>query len=151
MAASCPTCRSSTVSHGIGDNLQCLSCGQLFNSKGEAVERGPDQTTRDANAARMAPRTTNLSGNLADLQRFGAAKAPDPKAEEFVLPPGVTKDDVAGKDSPVNQVSEVVAQASRTDLDPAEERVDTAKALAAQADRDLAAEVAKASKKTSTA
>lgn len=114
MAYKCPVCSSSTVSHNIGDNMQCLVCGQLFNSKGETLERGPDATTRAVNDARMAPRTTNLAGNYADVQRFGAAKATDAKAEEFVLPAGVDKADVAGKDDPVNRPSEVVAEMSST-------------------------------------
>jgi hypothetical protein len=148
MAARCPNCGSNTVSHNLGDNLQCLSCGQLFDSKGDTVERGPDATTRAVNEARMAPRTTNLAGNYADLQRLGGEKAPDPKEEAFKLPPGVDKADVAKGDT-VNQPSEVVAGMSRTDVEPADEKVDAAKALQAKASRDDAAEVAAAKKKSS--
>lgn len=127
MAYKCPVCGSTTVSHNIGDNLQCLTCGQLFNSKGDTVDRGPDATTRAVNEARMAPRTTNLAGNYADLQRLGGEKATDPKADAFALPAGVDKDDVAGRNSPTNQVSEVAAEMSSTDApadDPPPAKVD---------------------------
>lgn len=147
MAYKCPNCGSSTVSHNLGDSIQCLTCGQLFDSKGDARDVGPDATTRAVMEARLAPRTTNLAGNYADLQRLGGEKAADPKEPAFKLPAGVTKESVAAGEKATNQVSEVVADMSRTDLEPAEEPMDTAKALAGKAERDLAADVAAATRK----
>lgn len=110
MATKCPTCRSADTQTSIGDRNQCLHCGALFDSKGDAVERGPDQTTREVMEARLRPRQDTLSGNLADLQRFGAAKAPDPKAHEFVLPEGVDTDRLP--DGEARSAADVVAKAS---------------------------------------
>lgn len=89
MAMICPSCGSADSAAGLSDTTQCLQCGALYNSKGEAADRGIDQTTRDVALARLAPRTDHVVGNLADLQRLGAEKAVDPKDDNFVLPAGV--------------------------------------------------------------
>lgn len=89
MAMKCPNCGGADVSTGLRDNYQCVKCGALFDSTGATVANGPDESTRQAILDRLAPRTGGgIVGNLADLQRMGAERAPDPAEPEFVLPPG---------------------------------------------------------------
>lgn len=114
MAMKCPICRSADVQHSIGDRAQCLSCGGLLNARGESVDRGPDETTRAVMEARLRPRTDNVVGNLADLQRVGAASAPDDSVPEVQLPTGVDPARIPGPDSPPVTASEVQAAMSST-------------------------------------
>lgn len=95
----CANCGSRNTQTGI-DTFQCLDCGALTNYEGEQVDKGLGATTRDElNARANKTYEPNLVGNIADLQRLGAAKAPDPKAEEFKLPPGVSGDEVTTTES----------------------------------------------------
>lgn len=82
----CPDGHVDTAA-GVGDTYHCLTCGKAFNSEGEFVS-GPDQNTKDIIMARLADKQPHVVGNLADLNRLGAEKAPDPSEPEFVLPPG---------------------------------------------------------------
>lgn len=83
----CPNCGSVDTAAAVGDVTHCLGCGKAFNGKGEMVS-GPDQNTRDVIMARLEEKQPHVVGNLADLQRLGAEKAPDPAEPAFVLPPG---------------------------------------------------------------
>jgi hypothetical protein len=93
MANICPNCKSGDTQVGI-DNTGCLNCGTQFNTQGEAVAAGPGATTRAVLEQRLAPRSTTLVGNLADLQRAGAEVAVNGGSFEdgVAPPPGVDTD-----------------------------------------------------------
>lgn len=150
MALKCPVCRSADTQVGMADNNQCLNCGALFDSQGNAVDVGMDASTRAAAEARLAPRSQHLSGNLADLQRLGAEKAPDPKAEAFVVPPGVDLDRVPkhGERSPAEIAAAVPPQG---DSEPPTEQVDTAKAAEIAAGKAAAKDQAAADREAAKA
>lgn len=69
----CPNC-GSPETQTLLDRDQCLVCGQQFNAAGK-VSGGIDESTRADYLRRLAPRETNVVGNIADLQRGGAAAA----------------------------------------------------------------------------
>lgn len=91
MATKCPACNS-TDTQALVNNNQCLNCGRLFDFDGNLTATGMDDATRDAIVSRTEPRTTNVVGNLADLQRLGAQKVSDSKESAFQPPPGVNAD-----------------------------------------------------------
>lgn len=143
VALKCPHCGSADIQHSIGDRAQCVNCGGLLNSKGEAVNRGPDETTRAVMEARLAPRRDGLVGNLADLQRLGSQEAPNPKNDAFNLPPG---DFAAKGDEVVASASEIQASMSSTGdvsegKDGFREAMDPAKQGEAKASREAAADL----------
>lgn len=83
---SCPKCGDANSQAGLGDTSQCLTCGGLFDSTGKEVAVGIDATTRARIESQLAPRTTNLVGNLADLARL--APAAETKDEDAPKPKG---------------------------------------------------------------
>lgn len=52
------------------------------------IDSGMDPVTADAKLHALQPQGTGVVGNLADLQRVGAVKAPDESEPEYVMPPG---------------------------------------------------------------
>lgn len=72
--AKCPNCRSLETQARLQD-LQCLSCGQIFGFDGSKREVGPDDTRRAAIEAGLAPRKTVLMGNTNDLIVSGGEAA----------------------------------------------------------------------------
>lgn len=101
MAVKCPACGSADTAAAI-DNSHCLNCGAIINAEGKQVEPGLGQSTRDAIEAQLKPREHNVVGNLADVQRLGAIKAPDPSEPAFQMPAGADPDKVPtdGVDGP---------------------------------------------------
>ena len=96
MATICPNCGSPDTNTGI-DRDQCLNCGKHFDANGVA-EPGLDQTGRDlAQATADKTHEPNVVGNLADLQRAGAAiheGTGSTLADGAVSPPGTGGDEV---------------------------------------------------------
>lgn len=87
MAYACAHCGSVNTQVGV-NRYQCLDCGQLTDFEGNTAEPGIDETTRAAIERTLEPRSTNVVGNLADLQRAGAAVV---KGEGSDLAAGVEK------------------------------------------------------------
>lgn len=76
MAIKCASCGSVSTQTGIGNNYQCLDCGALTDFEGNVAEGGLDQRGREILEEQLAAKSgPNLVGNLADLQRAGAAIA----------------------------------------------------------------------------
>lgn len=86
----CPNCRSLNT-QSLLDRDQCVDCGQQFNAEGK-LSGGIDASTREDYMRRLAPRETNVVGNLADLQRGGAAVLKDEGSvsDGVEPPPGVS-------------------------------------------------------------
>lgn len=108
MALKCPNCQSTEVQAGLADSTQCRECGKFFNSAGDLSEPGPDQSTRDAAMERLAPRQQVVVGNIADLQRLGAAAASGDKATTAVKDSVVTPEN-----QPHENVTPAEAEAAR--------------------------------------
>ena len=97
MAIKCASCGSVSTQTGLGNNYQCLDCGALTDFEGNVAEGGLDQRGREILEEQLAAGTRgpNLVGNLADLQRAGAAIATGQGSglESGVeLPAGVTEE-----------------------------------------------------------
>lgn len=138
MALACPSCGSTDTVSAVQDN-QCLGCGKRFDNAGNATEGGLDATTRAAIERRLEPRTTNVVGNLADLQRLGADQAPRSGgvADAFELPPGVT----AAQAKEGNKVAAALVEAEAAGpaaVEPPEEQMDEAKEAEAAASKEAA-------------
>ena len=90
MATKCPNCRSVNT-QSLLDRDQCVDCGQQFNADGK-LSGGIDASTREDYLRRLAPRETNVVGNIADLQRGGAAVLKDEGSMSTGVepPPGVS-------------------------------------------------------------
>jgi hypothetical protein len=91
MATKCPNC-GSLETQTLLDRDQCLICGQHFDANGK-LAAGMDQSTREDFLRRVAPRQTNVVGNLADLQRGGALVVTgqsDKIADGVEPPPGTS-------------------------------------------------------------
>lgn len=97
MAQKCANCGSSNTQAGFGD-FQCLDCGQRTDYEGNAAQGGLDQAGRDRLQAQLdGPEPGNgIVGNLADLQRAGAAIV---KGEGSTLADGVNPPPSAEKSS----------------------------------------------------
>lgn len=91
MAVHCPNCGSVETQAQLA-NTQCVTCGKSFDGEGNIVEPGIDESRRAFIEAQLAPREHNVVGNLADVQRLGAEKAPDPAEPAFVMPAGAEAD-----------------------------------------------------------
>lgn len=91
MATICAHCGSADTQAGL-DQIQCTNCGRVSTFGGDKAEAGAGASTREALEARLAPRTTVVGGNYADLQRMGGEAAVKGKG---TLPPGVEKEDVS--------------------------------------------------------
>ena len=93
MALKCPTCGSTSTQVNL-DRYQCIDCGAEAHFDGTVAESGPNADTRKVLERSLAPRETNIVGNLADLQRLGGQQAPKSGgiADAFPLPPGVTQE-----------------------------------------------------------
>lgn len=59
----------------------------LANLREALIDDGMDPVTADAKLHALQPTGTGVVGNLADLQRVGAVKAPDENEPEYVMPP----------------------------------------------------------------
>ena len=96
MAIKCASCGSVSTQTGIGNNYQCNDCGALTDFSGNVATGGLDQRGREILEEQLAgPQGPHLVGNLADLQRAGAAIATGSGSglESGVeLPPGVTEE-----------------------------------------------------------
>lgn len=93
MALKCPTCGSTSTQVNL-DRYQCIDCGAEAHFDGTVAVAGPNADTRAVLEKALAPRETNVVGNIADLQRLGGQQAPKSGgiADAFALPPGVTQD-----------------------------------------------------------
>lgn len=81
------------------------------------ISEGDDQdaSTREALLRALAPRQTNVVGNLADLQRAGgliATGQADTLAAGVVPPPGTTSEGLAAEAAATDEASAVVADAA---------------------------------------
>jgi hypothetical protein len=117
MAVKCPTCRSSNISENVNYRT-CLNCGGLFNQEGP-MESGPDQNTKDTITRRLENRATVVSGNLADLQRAGAAAASGGKANlgaGVALPPGYEAEGVTTPAEDDAAKAEITVESTRAGL-----------------------------------
>lgn len=74
MALKCGHCGSNNTQAEL-DRYSCLDCGGASTFDGEAAEHGINDETRAVLERALEPRETNVVGNLADLQRGGAAVA----------------------------------------------------------------------------
>lgn len=109
----CPNCGSLDTQPLVSVN-QCTTCGKLFDFEGNVVAPGVDESTRQDMLRRMGARTTNVVGNLADLQRAGAAAVagdPAPFKDAVEPPPGVTTEDVQAQAAAVEKVDAALAEA----------------------------------------
>lgn len=115
MATKCPTCGSHET-QSILDRDQCVSCGQQFNADGK-LSAGMDESTRQDFLRRMAPRQTNVVGNLADLQRGGAAVVKDEGSvsDGVEPPPGVSPESVKAE-AKANEKAEAALSAAADSL-----------------------------------
>lgn len=113
MATKCPTCGSYETQTML-DRDQCLTCGQQFNADGK-LSAGPDQATRDEIMRNLAPRETNVVGNLADLQRGGklvVTGESNSVADGVEPPPGTSTEQLQAETAANDKVATALADAS---------------------------------------
>jgi hypothetical protein len=109
MATKCPNCRSLNT-QSLLDRDQCVDCGQQFNADGK-LSGGIDASTREDYLRRLAPRETNVVGNIADLQRGGAAVLKDEGSvsDGVEPPPGVSPAGLKAEAKANEKVAEALA------------------------------------------
>lgn len=140
MATKCPNC-GAFETQSMLDRDQCLICGQQFNADGK-LAAGPDQATRDEIMRNLAPRQTNVVGNLADLQRGGALVVTGESnsvADGVVAPPGTSTEQLQAEASANEKVADALAAASDSVAD--------AQAVAAGGDQVTTTKSSKSDKK----
>lgn len=95
MATQCANCGSHNTQAQI-NTIGCLDCGKQTDYDGNPAAAGMDDATRTELLSRLGPRTTHVVGNLADLQRGGAAvvKGEGTMSDGVETPPGVSADTV---------------------------------------------------------
>lgn len=137
MATKCPNCRSLNT-QSLLDRDQCVDCGQQFDANGK-LSGGIDASTREDYLRRLAPRETNVVGNLADLQRGGAAvlKGEGSVSDGVEPPPGVSPAGLKAEAKANEKVTDALASADAElakASDVAANSTVTAKAAAAKKD-----------------
>lgn len=118
MATKCPNCGSFETQTML-DRDQCLTCGQQFNADGK-LSAGPDQATRDEIMRNLAPRQTNVVGNLADLQRGGgfvATGQSNSVADGVEPPPGTSTEQLQSEAAANEKVVAALSDASDSIVD----------------------------------
>lgn len=112
MAVKCPNCRSVNT-QSLLDRDQCVDCGQQFNADGK-LSGGIDESTREDYIRRLAPRETNVVGNLADVQRGGAAVLKDEGSVSTGVepPPGVSTDGLKAEAKANEKANDALASAA---------------------------------------
>lgn len=140
MATKCPNC-GSLDTQTLLDRDQCINCGQHFNAEGK-LAAGMDASTREDFLRRVAPRQTNVVGNLADLQRGGALVVTgqsDKIADGVEPPPGTSTAGLKAEAKAAEKVDAAIAAAADSVSDAqasAAESVVSASAKASKSDKD---------------
>lgn len=135
----CPNCGSRDTVAQVSAH-QCHNCGVLFNSEG-VVPNGPDASTRERIASQLAPRGPEVVGNLADLQRAGAAAAKgdgSDLSDGVELPAGVTTEQIKADEKAQKAAAKAIDEAVTAANDAAQSQAEASAKASAKASKKSA-------------